>query len=781
MEAGLLGSGSLNSTFSLKPLVDHLQRLHEKSIGPAVAEIATLLDTVARHPEVLGEFDDVPKMGDLSRLGHQLLSTVIPQATWDYDAVAVFSPLLPRTLYASNAFSRIFLDGDGRLKGKPDIDSEIFAKNLLRRAYLLMLQKVYCIPQQSEFAWIRVVDDPDTGLERHFRLKTNLQFVHVESIGDPPVLNEAEQRTILENLNQPEAVQDLLPLKAFKFTGFVVIQAEDITEPETIAAIGKDLIDKDSIFSPTGFQRTEKRLRTLFRRKDLVVRLAAIHGDRILQLRSQDQSDHGRVEKQADKLSISRLFEKGFHRIIDSDRILVVPDLLAEKHSSWVDKRRAESGIRSLLVLPLSYKGVIIGVMDLGSPKANDIGPVDAWLAEDIMPLFALALRRGLDDLDKEVQTIIKQECTAVHPSVEWRFQEVALGHLERRAQNLESKLEPVLFKQVYQLFGTSDVRGSTDARNRAIREDLLQHIELARTILSLAQKTKPLNVLKYQARQIEAFKSLLTERVGTGDEQALISFIEKEFSPILPVFEDLGGPLAKAVDAYRNAVDPSVGTVYRRRRDFEQSILQLNSRMAKFLDQEQGKEQKVFPHYFEKHQTDGLEYLIYLGASMTRQENFSQLYVQNLRLWQIFLACGLAWHAWDLNKTLKIKMNLTHLIIVSQTPLSIRFRFDEKRFDVDGAYDIAHEIIKSRIDKTMVKGGNERLTQPRKIAMIYATQSELNEILRHVELLQNENYLRDEIEYLELEELTDLKKLNAVRVAVDVESQTLARQARIK
>lgn len=137
-------------------------------------------------------------------------------------------------------------------------------------------------------------------------------------------------------------------------------------------------------------------MRTLLRRPDLIVRLTAIHGDRILQLRTEADGDHRRVEKQSTELPISRLFEKGFHRIIHSDRILVIPDLMEEQHRSWVDEKRIESGIRSLLFLPLSYQSNIIGAMDLGSPKANDIGPVDAWLAEDIMPLFAIALKRGL-------------------------------------------------------------------------------------------------------------------------------------------------------------------------------------------------------------------------------------------------------------------------------------------------------------------------------------------------------------------------------------------------
>lgn len=781
MKHGRYGRELLDSTFSLKPLVDHLKQLHLQSIGPAVHELEELLKTVDCHPEILGRFKDFSEMGDFTDLGHQLISTVIPQATWDHEAAAIFMPLRPRSFYATNTFSETLLDTHGRILGEPNIYRKSFTRNLICRAYLLILQKIYGIPQKSYYTWHRTVRDPKTGLNQHFRLKTNQQFVNVESIGNPPELSDTEQKYILENLNDPEAVQTILPLDRFRFNGFVFIRAEDVTESETIAAIGKDLIDKDSIFSPTGFNRTEKRLRTLFRRPNLIVRLAAIHGDRILQLSTEADTGHGRVERQSTDLPINRLFEKGFHRIVHSDRILVIPDLLEEAHRSWVDDKRIETGMRSLLVLPLSYKGSIIGAMDLGSPAANDIGPLDAWLAEDIMPLFAVALKRGLDDLDKEVETVIKQECTAVHPSVEWRFREVALEHLERIAQGRESELEPVLFRNVYQLFGSSDVRGSTEIRNRAIQEDLLEHITLAKEILEQAEKSKPISVLKYQTLQIEKFKALVNQGVGTNDEHALIAFMKKELEPLLPVFRKYGESVNSAVNAYHNAVAPSVGTVYNKRKDFEESISSLNSRMAKFLDQEQKKEQQVFPHYFDKHQADGLEYLIYIGSSMARYERFSQVYAQNLRLWQIYLACGLAWHAWDLQKTLRIKLDITHMIIMSQAPLSIRFRFDEKRFDVDGAHNIAHEIVKSRIDKTMVRGGKERLTQPRRIAMIYSTQYELQEILRHVELLQSETFLCDEVEYLELENLTDLQKLNAVRVMVDVESTALAQRVRSK
>src|SRR5262249_62091743 len=69
--------------------------------------------------------------------------------------------------------------------------------------------------------------------------------------------------------------------------------------------------------------------------------------------------------------------------------------------------------------------------------------------------------------------------------------------------------------------------------------------------------------------------------------------------------------------------------------------------------------------------------------------------------------------------------LETTNLILVQHAPLSIRFRFDEKRFDVDGAYNVRYEIMKKRIDKAVVRGTTERVTQPGKIAIVYSQEAE--------------------------------------------------------
>ena len=109
--------------------------------------------------------------------------------------------------------------------------------------------------------------------------------------------------------------------------------------------------------------------------------------------------------------------------------------------------------------------------------------------------------------------------------------------------------------------------------------------------------------------------------------------------------------------------------------------------------------------------------------------------------------------------------------------PISIRFRFDEKRFDVDGAYDVGHEIIRTRIDKATVKVENDRLTQPDRIAIVYSRPEEATEMKRHISYLQDNNFLKNDLEHVELNYLPGVQGLRALRVSINLDSVELAKR----
>jgi hypothetical protein len=126
----------------------------------------------------------------------------------------------------------------------------------------------------------------------------------------------------------------------------------------------------------------------------------------------------------------------------------------------------------------------------------------------------------------------------------------------------------------------------------------------------------------------------------------------------------------------------------------------------------------------------------------------------------------------YDLKKILPYPLEVTSLILVFSTPIAIRFRMDEKHFDVDGAYNIRYEVIKKRIDKAHIKDTDERIVQKGEITIIYSQTEEEEEYMNYIRILQSAGILDYKIEHFEVEELQGVAGLKAIRVGV-IHNQT--------
>ena len=219
--------------------------------------------------------------------------------------------------------------------------------------------------------------------------------------------------------------------------------------------------------------------------------------------------------------------------------------------------------------------------------------------------------------------------------------------------------------------------------------------------------------------------------------------------------------------------IDDKLHVVYDKRKKYEESVNTLNEELAKYIDSKQVEAQKMFPHYFERYKTDGIDHNMYIGQSLVQNFTYNEMYLHNLRLWQLQLMCEVENIAHNLKNTLTHPLEIASLILVHSTPLAIKFRMDEKRFDVDGAYNIRYEIIKKRIDKALIKNTSERLTQPGKIAIVYSQNSDAEEYFKYIKYLQSTNQLLSTIEQVELEDLQGISGLKALRVAVNYTNTT--------
>jgi len=760
---------------SFKPLIDYCEQ-NKASWGKlGISYLEKLKGMIDEVPQFYGPIEDLSLIARHEELLKGLVSLVLPPTSWETDLLGVFIPFNLVPVYVSAAFRRLLIDEQGRIKGSALMGEEMFLRGRILRAYYLILDKYYGIGQKFEYPIVRVVPDPQTGLDLHLRIKPNLQFLEIHHKGEIKKLSEKERARLLEHLADPDVLREILPPENFEIHGFAVFNVIDVTQSEMLSALGKDLIDQESIYSQAGFLRLQQRIRILFRCPELVVSLVAIHEDQVMLINLGCELSSSSVFSGSRHIPLSEFQGSLYEQAVKGNRVLRIRDLSEESGRTRAEEEMIKSGLRSLMIAPLTYQGELIGTMDIASPHPDEFGPIDIMLLAEIAPIFSMAVKRALEEIDHAVQNIIKEKCTAIHPSVEWRFRKSAFQHLDRLSMGQASEMDPIVFRDVYPLYGVSDVRGSSFARNRAVAEDIEEHLNLALAVLEAAGRVKPIAVLEELGHRLAGEVERIRNGISPADESSIAHFMKADVESLFPHLRSFGPDVVRPIEAYEALIDKRLGTVYRRRKEFEESVSKLNQRISFYLDREEAEAQALYPHYFEKHQTDGVDYLIYVGASLTPDGSYSELYLENFRLWQLMVACGIAWITAQLKKELKVPLDTAHLILVNHATLSIRFRFEEKRFDVDGAYDVRHEIIKSRLDKAMVKGRSERLTQPGMIAAVYSQPHEGREVRRHMEFLASKGYIKGDMESLEVEELPGVQGLRAVRATVDMESPVVA------
>jgi hypothetical protein len=350
---------------------------------------------------------------------------------------------------------------------------------------------------------------------------------------------------------------------------------------------------------------------------------------------------------------------------------------------------------------------------------------------------------------------------------VEWRFRNAAFNKTQLENSEAFAEMEPIVFDHVYSLYGLSDIRGSSTQRNHVIQEDLIEHLNLAKQVIDQAFKIKALPVYQEIIHRLDKYQVSIAKSLNADEESHILEFLHQDIEPLFEHVEKYDKKVKTKTMAYRKAMDPELGFIYNKRKDFDQSVAQINDAISAFIEEEEDKAQVMFPHYFEKYKTDGVDYNIYVGASLVEKQEFNPIYLKNMRLWQLILTCGIIERANALKNDLKMPLETAHLILVQSTPISIQFRFDEKRFDVNGAYNVKYEIVKKRIDKAIIKSTKERLTQPGKIAIAYSQTKDAFEYREYIDYLQHRGYLTNQIEDFELEDMQGVQGLRALRVTV--------------
>jgi len=762
----------INSRISFRPFITYLKNKRTAVSGTKERLYNFLIKKFESEPSLSQPIEDPDVINKHSEF-MELLTTSLFPVVGDEEKhnFALAAPYQFSVFYYSDNFRKLFFDNEEQHLLLPDgIPTDQLKAFQCAVVYDHVLEKFYGMKLNENPELIYPVIDPNTGMKRYYRIRYDRRFIDIHLKGILPPIQDCGVCMNTFRILDLEKQMATMPLDLFEMEGFAVWVAEDVTTTETLESIKRILLQSND-YDNNAIEELKKTVKALVGMEDVEVGLMPfikINNQFVL---DEELARHSLVAKHWIEESLENTMQ--FQMYMEFQKARPQPMPVSNVSSEMLNfapfmRPIFEKGARSYITYPMQNSEGFIGILELSSTVQNSLTQNVMTRLEPAIPLLSLAMLKCRDSFNNKIEKVIREKFTALQQPVEWKFAEVAWDHL--RHSGKADLCRNVMFENVYPLYGAVDIRNSSQERSQAIQKDLKAHLVLIDKILEQLQLIIQLPLLEGLGFKNDNIRLAIETNMSTEDEEQITEFLSNEVEPVFIHLAKNNKEAGGIIEKYFGKVNDMGSDLYRNRREYEESLYRINDTVLNFLQKEQEAIQVSYPHYFEKYTTDGIEYNIYIGQSISPNHSFDQLYLKNIRLWQLKSMADVARITNRLISQLKVPLKTTQLILIQSQCISISFRPDERRFDVEGSYNIRYEIIKKRLDKVRTKETNERLTQPGKIALVYSNPKELQEYEEYIKLLQKKNILKPGLELLELEELQGVKGLKAMRVEINLE-----------
>ncbi len=739
----------------LKDIESGISREYMEKMLSYISDYPELTDGFS-DPEILKKYQDPIKI---------LLDDLFPNILTNNEIKAAAVPF-HNILFNSSKRLKQILDNAGE-------DFEIAFRNMDDEviyifASIQILKQYY--GYEVDVSRPLYYDIPDkNGIIRHYRIAMNADFVEIIKKDEAPEITQKDVDVLLQSVDNIELWKEKIPLHSYIFKGFTIVNLTDVTIDDAISELKTTLLFEE-VNEAEELQKLQEIFRSIYKIPDLRVGFTVFNRrDMVFERMEHEKARSFILDEKLLNDCDTGICETGFQRLIDDNSYFTISnvDNYVKENDNLLAKNLKKNKVKSCLLAPIAKNSKLLGILELVSERKNELNSINAIKLDDILPYIVSTVERNRNEFENRVKAVIQSECTSIHPSVLWVFEKEAKKFIRDLDKDGLASFKDISFKDVYPLYGQIDIVASSDARNDAIKKDLLDQLELILNIIKKAYEIEELPIYDQVKYRISDFKEELQEKLNASSEQKVFNLLKKEVNPVMSHLKKQSEEIRKLVEKYTGMLNPETGLVYNYRKKYDETVQQINRTMSRYIDKRQVQAQDIYPHYFERYKTDGVDHNMYIGASMANKRPFNKVYLFNLRLWQLSTMCEMENRFYQLQENTPIKLEAASLILVYNSTMSIRYRMDEKKFDVDGTYNARYEIIKKRIDKAFVKGTEERVTQKGKMTIVYSQSSDEREYLQYIKYLQAKNYFGEEVELLDLEDVQGVVGLKAIRVNI--------------
>ncbi|WP_442588328.1 GAF domain-containing protein [Pedobacter sp. AW31-3R] len=757
--------------FSLKPFIAIIKERIKKEKTAKVNFYKYLLHQFEVYPELAHPIKekDIVNYHHLFELIHTALSPILTDEREEFWAIA--KPISPCFYYGTDAFYEILMDAQNeKLKEGVSLPPRAeMEESIYKNFYNLVMKKFYDFSISGSDYMVKSILNRETNLLTYYRLNVDTRFLDITSkVALPELTLETAKEYFKDEDQTTEVLKTLFPPENFEVEGISIVTFTDVTEEYALEAIKNTIIDHNQCQSQWDIKAITSALKSLIG-TDLVdfglLPYIRLNGESMIYNHEGFESI---IIQQAKANHMQEAeYQKLIAPFVANPRRMIFPQINMEEYSTYpMLKLLLDKGIRSYALFPLFYNSRLVGCLEMYTKDMTVFNGNTLGRIETAFPLLAQLYNNIITDFNNEIMAVVTDKFTALQPSVAWRFYQSAYNYMKSGAAKKNLPIEPVYFKDVFPFYGAVDIRNSSIERNLMIRKDLFAHFDVLETMLINLKSRIPIDVESDFPSGKSGWKPKKFDAMSDREIMKTDDYLQRQLPPYLQLLKAIHPEVEELLDHYFELTRPG-GKIYENRDNYELSMKMINQAVARHLDTFNEEIQEIHPCYFEKFRTDGVEFDIYLGKSISPDEEFNEDIVMDFRFRQLKVIAEIARTTLSLKKHLPLPLETTQLLFVYEKLIDISFRIDEQRFDVEGSYNIRYQMVKKRIDKAHVKDSVERLTQPGKIAIVYFNSTEAQEYLKYIRRLQAGHLLTDSIEYLEIEELQGVEGLKALRVEV--------------
>jgi len=750
---------------SFKKYLDVLEHIrYNDRLEYRVNYAESLIERTKKFPELRDGFLDETLLEKHEDLIRQILADLFPTGLTHNEIKAASVPLSKTTFNYTERFKSILKDAgkdfEIELRNIGDDEFYVFCCCLILQTYFKRdikstMPLYYDIPNRL-------------GIMKHYKITVNSDFIEVYPTEEAKIPSDDVLDMLLENLDDFKLWKKYFPSKSWILKGFTIVSLVDCTSEVALSDLKSSMIEIDpEDLSPD--ENLVEIFKSYFDVPELNFGLMLF-------------------DKKDQKLGRLPIYENVFtHHVLDfwinafdeetrkntftnlnhNSKPIVISNVnkLDENVKSLPSfSILRDNNINSFMVIPIMKDNELLAIMEFTSPQANSFNGLKLKKMEFFTDMILFSLNRFSFEKNYQIEAIIQREYTSIHDSVVWKFRNEAEKYFNASLGKKMYTLKQISFKNLTPLFGFSDIRSSSDKRFNLMLEDINQQLDSLHDIFTMINSDSEKYLLA-----LDVFENELNNEIKADTEQRLQRLLREEIHPYLQGKLEMKADkeIKNKIKDYFLQVFTQTDLFYANRKSLDDSITLVNRKLADMLDEGQVKAQELFPHYYERFKSDGVEHNLYIGHNIAPDLPYSSKVVHKLRYWQLKTMCNMEREFQNFKRDLPIQLDIASLIFVYNEKIDIRFRMDEKRFDVDGAYNSYYEIVKKRLDKAHVKDSSERITCPGKITIVYFGMENQKEYLEYISKLQKKGILQNDVEFLKVEDLQGITGLLALRISL--------------